>query len=58
MDAGKLANGGEPARVEATIASRQTLPLIFSLGLLKDSAGAVSGAVALLRSASEPISFI
>jgi len=58
MDAGKLAHGGQPAGIEATTASGQTLRLVFSLGLLRGPDGAATGAVAVLRRVSEPISFI
>ena len=58
MDVGTLAHDGRPAHVEATCASGETLALVFTLGLLKDAGGAVTGAVALLRTAREPISFI
>jgi PAS domain S-box-containing protein len=58
IDTGKLTHGGQPARIEATTASGQTLRLVFSLGLLRGPDGAATGAVAVLRPAFEPISFI
>ena len=58
MDAGVLAHEGRPARVEASCASGDNLALVFTLGLLKDPSGAPGGAVAVLRAAREPVSFI
>jgi PAS domain S-box-containing protein len=58
MESGSLANDGRPARIEAMTASGETIPLVMSLGLLSGSDRKPSGAVAILRSAAEPISFI
>jgi PAS domain S-box-containing protein len=58
MDTGMLAHDGTPARVEATRGSGETLALVFTLGLLTDESGAAAGAVAVLRTTDEPISFI
>lgn len=57
MESGDLANSGQPARIEAMTSGGQTVPLVMSLGLLPGD-GASSGAVAVLRSSAEPISFI
>jgi PAS domain S-box-containing protein len=57
MDTGTLAHHGVPARVEATRGSGETLALVFTLGLLKDESGTPTGAVAVLRTIDEPISF-
>jgi len=58
MDTGTLAHDGRPARVEASTTSDEKHALVFTLGLLKDAGGAATGAVAVLRAAAEPISFI
>jgi hypothetical protein len=58
MDTGTLEHDGRPARVEATCASGEKVQLVFTLGLLSDAPGAATGAVAVLRVASEPISFV
>jgi PAS domain S-box-containing protein len=58
IDTGMLVHDGRPARVEATHASGEKVQLVFTLGLLKDARGAAIGAVAVVRAAGEPISFV
>jgi PAS domain S-box-containing protein len=58
IDSGRLANGGAPARVEAITADGTKLALVMSLGLLEGAGGQPAGAVAVLRLAVDPISFI
>jgi PAS domain S-box-containing protein len=52
MDSGKLAHGGQPARVEAMTGDGGRVTLAMSLGLLTDADGALAGAVAVPRSAA------
>ena len=58
MESGVLRHGGRPARIEAMTASGQTRPFVMSLGLLQDADGNSAGAVAVIRPAAHPITFI
>src|SRR5260370_34180442 len=51
MSSGRLAHGGEPARVEAMTPDGHVMPLALTLGLLAGPDGAPAGAVAVLRRA-------
>jgi PAS domain S-box-containing protein len=51
MSGGRLAHGGEPARVEAMTPSGDVMPLALTLGLMAGPDGAPAGAVAVLRRA-------
>jgi PAS domain S-box-containing protein len=51
MNSGRLAHGGQPARVEAMTPDGGVLPLAITLGLLTGPDGAPAGAVAVLRRA-------
>jgi len=49
IDSGTLTHGGRAGHVRATTADGRVVDLAMTLGLLRDSTGAVSGAVAVLR---------
>ena len=49
MDSGRLAHGGQPARVEAMTPGGDVMPLAITLGLLASPGGAPAGTVAVLR---------
>ena len=51
MTNGRLAHGGQPARVEAITPGGDVMPLAITLGLLAGPDGAPTGTVAVLRSA-------
>lgn len=51
MNSGRLAHGGQPARIEAMTPGGDVMPLVITLGLLAGPDGAPAGAVAVLRRA-------
>lgn len=51
MNSGRLAHGGQPARIEAMTPGGDVMPLAITLGLLAGPDGAPAGAVAVLRRA-------
>ena len=51
MSSGRLAHGGQPARVQAVPPDGEVMPLAITLGLLAGPDGAPAGAVAVLRRA-------
>jgi PAS domain S-box-containing protein len=59
MSSGRLAQGGEPARVEVTTPSGEVTPMALTLGLIEGPDGAPAGAVAVLRRADASlVSFV
>ena len=58
MSARQLAHDGQPARVEGIASTGKTIPLVMSLGLIREEDESVVGVVAILRRDAAPISFI
>jgi PAS domain S-box-containing protein len=59
MSSGRLAHGGEPARVEVTTPRGDVMPIALTLGLIAGPDGAPAGAVAVLRRAdANLVSFV